>query len=326
MDNQATTDIGILDQFQNEFTEFWHRLPNKGFFFVLLLCWLAVFQFFGNATFGYIDTPSLFRWMWTVYWSRDAEGDLSDDSTGLWVPILVLGLIWWKHKELMTLRFELWWPGLFFIVAGILLHIVGFRIQIPHVSIMALLVGIYGLMSLAWGWAWARKIWFPFFLLIFLVPLSRTMEPLTFRLRLAAMQIVEFICHNLLAIDVIREGTILKDPSNRFHYEVVAACGGIRSFIAIGLMATVGAFLFLQQWWRRGILLALIAPLAVIGNALRLLAIVIAADLFGQNAGNWVHEGGPLGLFSLLPYAPAIFGLIYIGQKLEEKKTPKSAT
>src|ERR1051325_4926313 len=198
MDNQATTDIGILDQFQNEFVAFWRRLPNKGFFFTLMLCWLAIFEFFGNATFGYIASPSLFRWMWTVYWSRDAEGNLSDDSTGLWVPILVLALAWWKHKELIQQRLELWWPGLFLVAGGVLLHVFGFVIQVPHVSILGLLLGLYGLMSLAWGWQWSRKIWFPFFLLIFLVPLSRTMEPITFRLRLLSAGIVEFISHDIL--------------------------------------------------------------------------------------------------------------------------------
>jgi exosortase len=320
MDNQATqatTQIGVLDQFQTEFVDFWDRLPNKGFFFALLACWLAVFQFLGNATFGYIDTPSLFRWMWVVYCGRDPEGDLGDDSIGLWVWALVLALAWWKHKELVDKPLALWWPGLLIMAVGMLMHIAGFVIQVPHISIFAMLVGIYGVMSLTWGREWAQKIWFPFFLLIFMVPLSRTLEPVTFYLRLAAMQIVEIICHYLLAIDVIREGTVLRDPSNRYQYEVVAACGGIRSFIAIGLMATVGAFVFFKQWWRRGVLLALVVPLAVAGNALRLLIIIVAADSFGQEAGKWVHDSS---IISLLPYVPAIFGLMYVGQRLEEKK------
>jgi hypothetical protein len=61
MDEQPT--VGVLEQFQTEFTEFWGRLPNKGFFFALLAGWLTLFHFFGNPTLGYVDTPSLFSWM-----------------------------------------------------------------------------------------------------------------------------------------------------------------------------------------------------------------------------------------------------------------------
>ncbi len=318
MDEQPT--VGVLDQFQTEFVEFWGRLPNKGFFLALLAGWLALFHFFGNPTLGYVDTPSLFRWMINSYTARDLEGNLQEDSIGMWVPALVLGLIWWKQKELVAQPLKLWKPGFLLVVLGVCLHAVGFFIQIPVISIVALLTGIYGLMGMAWGLAWLQNVFFPFFLLIFLVPFSQHIDFITFPLRLLASQIVEVICQTVLSIDVIREGTLLKDPMNKYHYEVAAACSGIHSLIAVGLMATVGAFVCFKQWWRRGVLFALIIPLAVAGNVLRLLTIILAAEFGGQDAGNYVHEGGPGGLISLLPYVPAIFGLMYVGRWLEEPK------
>ena len=318
MDDQNT--VGVLDQFQTEFMEFWRRVPNKGFFLALLACWLALFHFFGNPTLGYVDTPSLFKWMINSYTARDLDGNLQDDSIGMWVPLLVLGLIWWKQKELVAQPLKVWGPGLLVVICGTGLHVVGFFIQQPRLSIIGLLCGIYGLMGMAWGRAWMQKIFFPFFLLFFLIPFSTLIEPLTFPLRLVASKIVEGICQTVLMIDVVREGTMLKDPANKYHYEVAAACSGIRSLVAVGLMATVGAFMYFKQWWRRAVLFALIIPLAVAGNVLRLLTIILAADFWGQEWGNYVHEGGPGGVFSLLPYVPAIFGLIYAGQWLEEKK------
>ncbi len=320
MNNQTATDTGVLAQFQTEFAEFWARVPNKSFFLVLLASWLAMFHFLGNATFGYIDTPSLFRWMWSVYQRKEPDGSLGDDSIGFWVPALVLGLIWWKQKELVALPLKLWAPGLGLVGLGGLLHVAGFFVQQPRLSIVGLLVGIYGLMGMAWGPAWLRQVFFPFFLLVFLIPFSTVTEPITFPLRLLCAQIVEGICQTVLSIDVVREGTILKDPANKYHYEVAAACSGIRSLVAIGLMATVGAFMNFKQWRRRTALFALIIPLAVAGNVLRLLTIIIAAEFGGQDAGNYVHEGGPAGLISLLPYVPAIFGLMYVGRWLEEPK------
>jgi exosortase len=317
MDNQAT--IGVLDQFQNEFVEFWRSLPNKGFFLVLLVCWLSLFHFFGNPTMGYVDTPSLYGWMLNSYFAHDVDGNLGDDSIGLWVPALVLGLFWWKHKELMSQPLKLWWPGLLLVAFGMVLHGVGYFIQQPRLSIVALLTGIYGLMGMAWGREWMLRIFFPFFLLMFLVPFSTLIEPITFPLRLLASRITEGICHVVLAIDVVREGTTLRSPGGQYQYDVAAACSGIRSLVAIGLMATVGAFVYFKQWRRRLVLFALVIPLAVAGNVLRLLNIIIAADFGGQSAGSYVHEGGPGGILSLLPYVPAIFGLMYAGRWLEEK-------
>jgi len=44
--------------------------------------------------------------------------------------------------------------------------------------------------------------------------------------------------------------------------------------------------------------------------------IVLAGELFGQKAGNYVHESA---WFSLLPYVPAIIGLILLARWLERR-------
>ena len=86
-------------------------MPNKVFFLILLAAWLAVFQFLGNATLGYIPTPSLLTWMRVAYcFNPDANG--SDDSHGKLIPFVVIGLFWWKRKKLVALPLRTWWPGL----------------------------------------------------------------------------------------------------------------------------------------------------------------------------------------------------------------------
>ena len=35
---------GILEEFRIEFADCWQRVPNKGFFLVLLTAWLALFH------------------------------------------------------------------------------------------------------------------------------------------------------------------------------------------------------------------------------------------------------------------------------------------
>jgi exosortase len=317
MDQQATTDIGVLDQFQNEFVVCWRRVPNKTFFFVLLAAWLLLFQFLGNSILGYVKTHSLFVWMAEAYKGSETG---NDDAHGKFIPLVVLALVWWKRKDLLRVNLRTWSPGLAILLAAIFLHVAGFVVQQPAVSIVAFYLGIYGLMGLTWGPQLLRATFFPYALFIFAVPLGARAEMITFPLRLFVSQIVEHICHGILMIDIVRDGNNLIDPGHRYQYEVAAACSGIRSLIAIGLMATVSAFLFFRTWWKRILLLMSAVPLAIIGNALRLLAIIVAANFFGKEWGDYVHEGGPFGIISLLPYAPAIFGLIWIVGKFEEKK------
>ena len=58
-----------------EFYSGWQQLPNKIFFFTLLIAWLALFQFLGNSTFGYSHGSSLFGWMLMAYNGQGVSGD-----------------------------------------------------------------------------------------------------------------------------------------------------------------------------------------------------------------------------------------------------------
>lgn len=312
MDNQSTT--GILDEFQTELVDGWRRLPNKRFFFVLLAAWLALFQFLGNSTFGYLDTSSLLKWIYLLGTARSGEGE-TDDNQMMIAPLVVLGLFWWKRKELLRQPMNTWWPGLLLVGLGLFFHVAGYRLQQPRISIVALFTGIYGLMGLAWGPKFLRTSFFPFFLFIFCVPFGTLSEFITVPLRYAAVSVVMFITH-LLHMDVIRQGIQLTDPKGHFQYEVAAACGGIRSLIMTVMLAIVFGFISFKALWKRAALILLAVPLAIAGNALRLLIVVIVAKKWGQEAGTSVHDNM---IFSLLPYVPAILTLFWLGGLLEKK-------
>ncbi|MCX6922178.1 MAG: exosortase/archaeosortase family protein [Verrucomicrobia bacterium] len=315
MDTQSTN--GILEDFRIQFMDCWQRLPNKGFFLVLLVAWLALFHFLGNATLGYISTPSLLSWMLASYGSgTDAGG--SDDSHGKLIPFVVIGIFWWKRKQLLALQLRTWWPGLLLVGCSLGLHVLGYMAQQPRISIIALFGGIYGLMGLAWGPQWLRDSFFPFFLFAFCIPLGWSAVSITFPLRLFVCKAVEAISGNILQIEILRTGTSLMDPSGLYQYDVAAACSGIRSLFAIIAVALIYAMLGFRTWWKRGVLIASAVPLAVLGNIVRMLTIIITAAIWGQDGGSYVHEGGPFGILSLLPYVPAFAGLLLLGHLLRE--------
>ena len=293
------------------FSECWRRLPNKELFFPLLLAWLAFFHFLGNSTLGYFPKPSLFEWMYNAYTSKSPT---ADDGHGTLIPIVVLVLFWWKRKELLALPLRVWWPGLLLLGVAAVMHVTGYLVQQPRIGIVALFLGIYGLMGLAWGWNFLRASFFPFFLLAFMIPLGSLTDPITFPLRLMVSKLVSLICQHLLAIDVINEGTSLVRLPSRYDYEVAAACSGIRSLVAVTAIAIIYAFMVFRSWKFRAALIGSAIPLAVLGNTFRMMVIVLAAEFWGQGAGNRAHESS---FWSMLPYIPAIFGLMFLGRWLE---------
>ena len=113
--------------------ELWRALPHKWLFGSLFFAWALVFYFYGSPSLGYRDlrTPNLFYWMYYAYTNPGSE-----DTHGLLIPFVVLGLILWKRQELMDCRKAEWWPGFVGLVFAGVIHILGFAMQQQRVSII----------------------------------------------------------------------------------------------------------------------------------------------------------------------------------------------
>jgi exosortase len=301
----------LFDELRDEGLAFWRHMPDKGLFFGLLAAWLALFHFLGNSVFGYIDTPSLLRWMYHEY---DTSADYGH---GMLMPFVVIGLLYWKRAELIGVKKEVWWPAVGIVAMALVLHLFGYLVQFPQVSIVAFFVGIYGLTGVVWGRGWLWRTLFPMGLFVFSVPLGTLGEAITVPMRMLASYLTSGVCGGLLGIDVIRDGSELRDASGRFNYEVAAACGGIRSLISLLGLSTVFAFLTFKGNTRRLLMILSAFPLAIAGNVFRLVCIIVAAEAFGQDAGSFVHDH-----LGMLPYLPAFAGLFLLGHLLRERIRP----
>jgi exosortase len=289
----------------------WQQFPHRECFWVLLGAWLLLFHFLGNSTLGYVKTNSLFAWMIQIYeWSPD-------DTHGYFVPALVLVLLWWKQAELLPLPKRAWWPGLALLALALLVHVLGFLAQQARLSILGFYFGVYALTGLVWGGAWLRATWFPFCLLAFCVPVGSLTETITFPLRQLATSITVAISHSALGINVIQEGTRILDPTGRFEYEIAAACSGLRSLTALFVLTLIYGFMFFKKFGPRALIVLVAFPAALISNVLRLLMIVVAAQLFGQPGGNYVHHSPVL---SFLPYVVG-FSMVYLTGRLFQRPT-----
>lgn len=310
----TTTVHASQPSLRDEFIHCWHEMPNKGLFLTLFGCWFGLFWLLGNPTLGYVDSPAILGWLNWVY------GKSPDDSHGRLIPFVVLALFWWKREELLALPKQAWWPGVVLLVLALALHILGYTIQQPQVCLVAFLSGVYAVMAISWGFAWLKASFFPFFLFAFAVPTANVLVPVAFPLRMLATKITASLCSGLLGIDVIQDGTRIMDATRQYQYEVAAACSGIRSLTAITAVALIYAFVGFKKPWQRAIMIGSAVPLAVVANVFRLSSIIVAAEAFGQKAGNWVHENSVAGLF---PYIPAIGGMFLIGHFLSRPRRPE---
>lgn len=307
--------MSAVAEFQMEFGRCWSQLPNKGFFFGLLALWVALFHFLGNSTFGYVDTSSLFMWMYNTY-----SAPSSEDGHGTLIPFVVLGLFWWKRKEFEGIRKELWAPAHLGVLVGLFLHIVGYVAQQPRICIIGFFTGLFSLMGLAWGREWMKKSLFPFVLFAFCIPIGSLSESLTFPLRMLATMISVGVTQTVLGLDVIRDGTMLFDSRHTFQYDVAPACSGIRSLITLFALTTIYSFVSFKTVWKRGLTIMLSIPLAVAGNVLRIVGVIMATEAFGKKAGQLVHDWE-----GYLTFLLALGVIMALGSWLrEDAKTPAS--
>jgi len=308
------TEDGILGELQADFVNSWRKLPNKFLFFGMFGAWLALFHLVGNSTLGYIHSSSLFRWLLDAY---HPAGDYasSEDVIGLVVPFVVVAIFIWKLKELVTLPLKEWWPGLGLLALAMLLHLFGYMVQQPRISVIAFLAGIYFLMGLAWGPHWLRGSFFPIFLLGFCVPIGPNAEMITTPLRHLVAIIVTGIAHLGLAPDLVREGTQLFDAQSSFRFDIAPACSGIRSLTSLLALTTIFGFLCFRSSWKRLLMVLVAFPLSVIGNVMRITFTVTVAELFGQSAGAAVEQNA-----GFVTFAIAIVAILLLEHCLREPK------
>ena len=302
----------LAEEFLVEFRAFWAWLPDKPLFFTLLGAWAGLFHFLGHCSFNFTDQPSLFAWMWGA-WSAEAL----EAEHGKLVPVVVLILLWLRRNELLATPTRRWLPALAGVALALVLHVLAFTVQQPRVSMVALAGGVWCLVGLVWGPGWLRKTFFPFLLLGFCVPLEALGEGLLFQLRLLVTQLSVGIGHNLLGLDVLRDGTAIFNTARTFNYDVAPACSGIRSLTSLLAVTTIYGYVAFRAPWKRAVMMALAAPLAVAGHVARITTVIILAEAFGHKAGAAAETN-----LGYVTFAVAIGLMFLAGWLMREKAAP----
>lgn len=263
---------------------------------VCALAGAAVFQFFGNANRGYIDSASLFYW-WGFQWVNPR----SETQHGWFVLAGAVVLFVWNLRRSGDDEARDragFWPGLAAMFAGLAVHLLGFAAQQARVSIVALLVFAWGALRLAGGPRWGRAAVFPLGFMVFAIPVN-ALDTAGFWLRVWVVNASAGLAH-AAGIEVLRSGTQLLAPDGRYNYDVAAACSGVRSLTALTALAVLAGYASFRSVARRAVVLLVCFPLVYVGNVARIAAIVFAAHAGGQAWGERAHAVMGPGVFAIV--------------------------
>jgi exosortase len=191
-------------------------------------------------------------------------------------------MAWAKRDKLAAIVPQPSRWGIVILAWGALQALLGAVGQWVWVSRMAFLVSFVGAIALVYGFRMIRELTYPLCtLLLMIAPPDFIFQALTLRLQLLASRLGADALE-ALGYSVLREGNILEMVGIKLSVE--EACSGIRSLVAIVFMCVLYNYFFVDKRSMRIWILALAIPIAILGNAVR----IVATGIAGQYNHDWV--------------------------------------
>jgi exosortase len=154
-------------------------------------------------------------------------------------------------------------------------------------------------------------------LFVFCVPMGTMSDAITVPLRMLVTKLSVGFSSGVLGIPVSQDGSRILGL-NFFQYDVAPACSGIRSLIALLAMTTIYGFMTFRPAWKRLLMVLVAAPLAVLGNVVRITGVIVTGDAFGQNAGALVEQK-----LGFVTFAVAIACVLVLGHFLRDDEAQR---
>lgn len=189
-------------------------------------------------------------------------------------------LLFMRWKALYTCTEYYVQGGVLLMLPGSLCYVLGVKLEPVMNSHDFMALSTSG-MVIAWiggfvtflGGKAAKVAIFPLSFLIFIIPLpEKLLYTVITALQYASAEMTALLFH-LTPLPVFREGLVFVLPG--LTIEVARECSSIRSSMALLITGVLVSHLFLRRWWSRSIILALVYPLAVLKNGIRIVALCL---------------------------------------------------
>jgi exosortase len=218
-------------------------------------------------------------------WSADPNV-----SYGFFVPFLTAYVVWQDRARLTRLKPAPSNFGLVLMAIGAALLCMGppGLNTFAFATRVALILSITGVILFLRGFATLRALIYPLLLMVLMIPLPGfILERITFPLQIGASQMAERGL-DLIGYSVLREGNILRLPTTTL--DVAEACSGLRSLLALTFLGQAYVCLLDGRKWMRAVMALLVIPVAVLANAVRIIASAIAASYRREWVQGIFHE------------------------------------
>ncbi|OGC94474.1 MAG: hypothetical protein A2W25_01450 [candidate division Zixibacteria bacterium RBG_16_53_22] len=245
------------------------------------------------------------------------EDWLRDDnySHGFLVIPVSIFLIW-RGRARIRFPAPVSRTGFIFFVLGCIGLLFGSAASEFFATRFSLVLTITGLALYYLGNENFRRVWFAFFFLLFMIPIPAIVYySATMPLQLFASKATTAILH-VIGVPSSREGNIIYLPT--YTLEVVEACSGLRSLVALMALAALIGNLILPGRIRPLLLFVLAIPVAIVVNIFRLVITAIGAYTISPKlAEDFLHE-----VSGILVFAVAFLIIIAITGLLKWKRKP----
>lgn len=218
----------------------------------------------------------------------------------MFVPLVSAYLIYSNRKQVFGQTAFSPRAGIIVLLASAAIFIAGHKIdglsENDSLSLIVLswAVCVSGGFIAVFGRTAARAAAFPLAFLVFMVPLPEAaLDGITRFLQTGSTE-VAWQLFNVIGAPVQRDGYFFHLPG--LTVEVAKQCSGIRSSLALLIAGALASHLFLRTWLGKSALLAVIVPIAVMKNGLRIAALTLSGYYIDERMlyGSLHTRGGML--------------------------------
>lgn len=230
-----------------------------------------------------------------VFWRMIAflpELWLSDDgyySHGFLVPLISVYVIWraWPRIKDRPVKPAYWAiiPLLGLMYLALVAKVTGMQ----NVASVTLVATLWTSVLFVAGGKWLKALFFPIGYLLFALPVwSMVIDNYTNPMQLASTK-VAFKMLELCGLQpfMSNESTIYL---NNFILDIGVPCSGLKLILALGAFTIFFVLVARLKWWGNAFMLAIMFPLALLINGLRIALIGIVGNEWGPEAGGKFHD------------------------------------
>lgn len=243
----------------------------------------------GFALFGaLIVAAAVFFWSGIV--SLGSAWSTAEYSHGPLIPVLSF-ILFLKHLKVVSPRpvaERERYAGVGLMLFALLIGGAGNIAQIPDIVTYGMIVWVFGLVLIAFGFNRGVLFWAAVVHLVFMLPLPAFIYwKLSITLQFISAEMgVAFI--RMMDIPVFLDGNII--DLGEYRLDVAEACSGLRYLFPIMSFSYIFCMLYSGPIWHKAILLISAAPLTMLMNSFRIGVIGVLVDAYGiEHAEGFLH-------------------------------------